>query len=84
MKLVQPVLSGSPAAKIQATTAAQKSISGGEGSLTSSGGGDDLAVSDMIVIFDYPENIEKAENVIRQFDVRPRQVLIEATIWRRV
>ena len=60
-KLVQPVLSGSPAAKIQATTAAQKSISGGEGSLSSSGGGDDLAVSDTIVIFDYPENIEKAE-----------------------
>jgi type IV pilus assembly protein PilQ len=80
LKLVQPVLSGSPAAKIQATTAAQKSISGGEGSLSSSGGGDDLAVNDTIIIFDYPENIEKAEDVIRQLDVRPRQVLIEATI----
>jgi type IV pilus assembly protein PilQ len=80
VKLVAPVLSGSPAAKIQATTAAQKSISGGEGSLSSSGGGDDLAVSDTLVIFDYPENIEKAQDVIRQLDVRPRQVLIEATI----
>jgi type IV pilus assembly protein PilQ len=80
IKLVAPVLSGSTSAKVQASTAAQKSISGGEGSLTSSGGGDDLAVNDTVVIFDYPENIEKAEKVLRQLDVRPRQVLIEATI----
>jgi type IV pilus assembly protein PilQ len=89
-KLVQPVLSGAPEAKIQMTTAAQKSISGstsgsssgggGSGGLTSSGGGDDMALNDMIVIFDYPESIEKAEAIIREVDVRPKQVLIEATI----
>jgi type IV pilus assembly protein PilQ len=84
-KLIQPVLSA--AAKIQMTTAAQKQISstsstggGSGGSLTSSGGGDDLALNDMIVVFDYPENIEKAEGIVRQIDVRPKQVLIEATI----
>jgi len=84
-KLVQPVLSAS--AKVQMSTPAQKSISGstggsagGSGGLTSSNGGDDLALNDMIVIFDYPENIEKAESVIRQLDVRPIQILVEATI----
>jgi type IV pilus assembly protein PilQ len=80
IKLVQPVLSGGTTAKVGQTTAAQKSISGGEGSLTSSGGGDDVALNDTIVIYDYPENIQRAEQVIRQLDVRPRQVLIEATI----
>jgi type IV pilus assembly protein PilQ len=80
VKLVMPVLSGSTSAKIQASTAAQKSISADKGSLGSSGGGDDLAVNDTVVIFDFPENIERAEKVIRQLDVRPRQVLIEATI----
>lgn len=81
MKLIEPVRSGAPSAKVQATTAAQKSISAGEASVgTGSGGGDDLAMHDTLVIFDYPENVERAEKVLRQLDVRPRQVLIEATI----
>jgi len=80
VKLVTPVLSGSPSAKIQATTAAQKSISGGEGSLSSSGGGDDPAINDTVVIFDYPEFLDQAEDVLRQLDIRPKQVMIEATI----
>lgn len=94
-KLVQPVLSGAPQAKIQMTSPAQKTISssssggsssggsssgGASGGLTSSGGGDDMALNDMIVIFDYPENVERAEAVIRDVDVRPRQVLVEATL----
>ncbi|MBN2129653.1 MAG: hypothetical protein JW741_09155 [Sedimentisphaerales bacterium] len=81
-KLVQPVLSDS--AKIETSTAAQSSIStaGGTsgGGLSSQGGGDDPALNDMIVLFDYPENIEKAEAVIREIDSRPLQVLVEATI----
>jgi len=89
-KLIQPVLSGSPQAKIQMTSAAQKTISSGSsgggsgasgGGLTSAGGaGDDLALNDMIVIFDYPENIEQAEAVIRDVDVKPSQVLVEAMV----
>jgi type IV pilus assembly protein PilQ len=39
-----------------------------------------MALNDMIVLFDYPENVEKAEAVIREVDTRPRQVLVEATI----
>ncbi len=82
-KLVRPVLSA--AAQITTTTAAENSISsaggsGGGGSLSGGGGGDKMALNDMIVVFDYPENIEKAEHVIRQIDVRPKQVLVEATI----
>jgi type IV pilus assembly protein PilQ len=93
-KLVQPVLSGASEAKIQMTSAAPKTISsggsggsGGSGSggagggLTSSGGaGDDLALNDMLVIYDYPENVAKAEAVIRELDVKPSQVLVEATV----
>jgi type IV pilus assembly protein PilQ len=85
VKLLQPVLSGAPSAKITATSPAQKNISGssgssGSGGLSSSGGGNDPANHDMIIVFDYPECIEKVESVIRSVDVRPRQVLIEATI----
>ncbi len=83
-KLIQPVLSGQ--AKIQTTTPAEEKISeggqigAGGGSLSGGGGGDNLALNDMIVVFDYPENIEKAEAIIREIDARPQQVLIEATI----
>jgi len=84
-KLVQTVLSDS--AKIETTTAAEGSISttGGAGGasgggISSKGGGDDMALNDMLVLYDYPENIEKAEAVIRQIDTRPQQVLVEATI----
>ena len=85
VKLLQPVMSGAPSAKITATSPAQKSISGssgnsGGGGLSSSGGGNDPANHDMLVVFDYPECIERVEAVVRNIDVRPKQVLIEATI----
>ncbi|MCH7557054.1 MAG: type II secretion system protein GspD [Planctomycetes bacterium] len=53
--------------------------SGGGGSITS-GGGDSMALNDTIVVYDYPENIEKAQEIIKAIDVRPKQVLVEATI----
>lgn len=83
-KLMQPVLS--TAAKIQMSSPAEEKISEGSqigssgSSLSGGGGGDNLALNDMIVVFDYPENIEKAEAIIREIDARPKQVLIEATI----
>jgi type IV pilus assembly protein PilQ len=85
-KLVKPVLSDK--AIIAITTPAQKTISGASssagggsgGGLTTSGGGDDQANNDMIVIYDYPENVEKAKALLADVDVRPRQVLVEATI----
>ncbi len=84
LKLITPVLSTE--AKVQTSEAAENTLSAGGssggtgGGLSASGGGDDLAGHDMIVIFDYPENIEKAEKLIREVDLKPKQVLIEATI----
>ena len=43
-------------------------------------GGNNYATSDVIVVKDYPENLEKITKIIKKVDVRPRQVLIEATI----
>jgi len=88
-KLISPVLSGS--SKIEKTTAAEKgttssssastSGTGSTGSSASSGGGGDtMALNDMIVVYDYPEYIEKVAEVIKSIDIRPKQVLVEATI----
>lgn len=74
-KLVKPVLSATGV--IQGTTPAEKQISGGGGggsaagggagggSVSGGGGGDKMALHDTIVVFDYPENIEKAKDVIK-------------------
>jgi len=81
MKLVKAVLSDSASAKVEGSTPAETEISGGEGDLGSGGGaGNNLANHDLIIIYDYPENVGRAEAVLREVDVRPQQVLIEATI----
>jgi hypothetical protein len=43
-------------------------------------GKNDYALSDTIVVFDYEENIKAIEELVRQIDTRPQQVLVEATI----
>ena len=83
-KLVVPVLSGK--GTVSCSTPAEKDISssdtssGSGSSISSKGGGDSMATNDTVVIYDYPENIEKAADVLKALDVRPKQVLIEATI----
>ncbi|UCF43189.1 MAG: hypothetical protein JSV99_11525 [Planctomycetota bacterium] len=79
-KLVTPVLSSS--AIIQASSAAKEGISlAKEGVVSGSAvGGDSMALHDSLMIYDYPENLAKAEEVIAALDVRPKQILIEATI----
>jgi len=87
-KLISPVLSGSANAKIEKSTAAEKgttsssgtSSSGTGSSASSGGGGDTMALNDMIVVYDYPEYLEKVTEVIKSIDIRPKQVLVEATI----
>lgn len=74
MKLLQPLLSRE--GKLSATIAAQEGIPANK----ESSGGNDYAAADMVVAVDYPENIERMETVVASVDVRPRQVLIEATI----
>ena len=84
-KLIKPVLSTN--AKVVASTAAEKEIAGGgsggagaTGGLGGGGGGDSPAQNDTIVVYDFPENIQRAEAVIEELDRRPKQVLVEATI----
>jgi len=95
-KLISPVLSGSTNAKIEKTTAAEKGTTSVSGTSTSaagasagsggssSGGGDTMALNDMLVVYDYPEYLERAAEVIKLIDVRPKQVLVEATILSAV
>ncbi len=43
-------------------------------------GGNSYATEDIIVVRDYEKNVEQIAQIIEQLDVRPDQVLIEATI----
>lgn len=92
--LIEPLRSSAGA--IQVTSPAEKGISAGAGGASSgatvggaasgsgigssAGGGDSLALNDTIVIYDYPENIQAVRELLDVIDVRPKQVLIEATI----
>jgi type IV pilus assembly protein PilQ len=78
MELIKPVLSG--AGSIQGSSPPETTVSTGESISAGTGGGDTMALNDHIVIKDYPENIVEAEKLLKQLDVRPKQVLIEATI----
>jgi len=86
VKLIQPVLSSGQSAKVTTSTKAQSGISGsgGESLGSGKGGGDEMALNDMVVVFDYPENIARAEEILRQVDTRPVQVLVEATIMSAI
>ncbi|MHC4293015.1 MAG: hypothetical protein ACYSTX_01870, partial [Planctomycetota bacterium] len=79
LKLVTPVLSGT--GLVQSSTPAKTGVPTSESiSANLDDGGDNLGTNDMLIVFDYPENIIKAEDVIRSIDIRPKQVLIEAAI----
>ncbi|MGD9691805.1 MAG: type II secretion system protein GspD [Phycisphaerales bacterium] len=43
-------------------------------------GDERFALAATLVIFDYPENVDEIEALLRQLDTRPSQVLVEATI----
>ncbi len=77
-KLITPVLSAN--GSIETTAAANIEFPTGESISSGSGGGDTTAMNDTIIVYDYPENIEKVGDVLRSIDIRPKQVLIEATI----
>jgi len=78
MKLITPVLSG--AGSIQGSSPAETVVPTGESITAGTAGGDTMALNDTIVIEDYPENIVEAEKLLKQLDIRPKQVLVEATI----
>jgi type IV pilus assembly protein PilQ len=76
--LIAPVLSGK--GTIQASSPAETVVPTGESITVGSGGGDKMALNDTIVLRDYPENIAEAERLLSELDIRPKQVLVEATI----
>jgi len=77
-KLITPVLSKN--GRIETTSAAITEFPTGESISSVSGGGDTTAMNDTIIVYDYPESIERIAEVLRNVDIRPRQVLIEATV----
>jgi len=77
-KLIAPVLSSKGIVGV--TTPAETGVPVGESISAQTGGGDTMSLRDTIVVYDYAENIKRAEEVITAIDRRPMQVLIEATI----
>jgi type IV pilus assembly protein PilQ len=57
---------------------------GSGGSMDSAGGGDSMAHYDTIVVYDYPEKISMIKEMLERLDVKPKQVLVEATILSAV
>jgi type IV pilus assembly protein PilQ len=43
-------------------------------------GAEDYALGSMIVVYDFPENVQAIEALLRQIDTKPAQVLVESTI----
>lgn len=77
-KLVTPLLS--PDGTTAISSPAQTGVPAGESISSDSAGGDNLAFQDTMVVRDYPENLARAAELIQKLDVRPKQVLVEATI----
>ncbi len=77
-KLITPILSRD--GTIGTTSAAETGVPTGESISVQTGGGDTMSLRDTIVVYDYAENIKKAKELITTIDVRPKQVLVEATI----
>ena len=77
-KMVAPVMSSG--GKLEITTAAETGVPVSETITAPKGGGDTTAINDMMVIYDFPEQIAQVEKVIAAIDIRPKQVLVEATI----
>jgi len=77
-KLISPVLSS--LGTVGVTSPAETGVPTGESISSASGGGDTMSLKDTLVVFDFAENIKQAKKVIAAVDIRPKQVLIEATL----
>jgi type IV pilus assembly protein PilQ len=74
--MIKPVLSSE--GQFSITTPAISGIQSG----TSDAGGNSHATEDLIVVTDYPENLDRVRKLLKEIDRRPQQILIEATILR--
>ena len=69
--LITPLLSES--GKIGTTTAAGVDTEAGLG-------GDKFSMRDTIVVYDFPERLDRIGQMIKEIDVKPQQILIEVTV----
>jgi len=74
MSVIKPMLSNE--GTIAFTVAAGKGIESG----AKEAGGDSVASEDMLVVRDYPENLDRVRMALKDVDRRPQQILLEATI----
>ncbi|HEV2293493.1 MAG TPA: secretin and TonB N-terminal domain-containing protein [Tepidisphaeraceae bacterium] len=76
--MIKPVMSA--AGQSVVTTPALSGIESGISGL----GGNDHATDDMLVVTDYPENLDRVKMILDEIDKRPQQILLEAVICRAV
>jgi type IV pilus assembly protein PilQ len=76
LSVIKPVLS--PDAVVSSTAPTINGIA----SNSDDAGGDNYAGENVIVVTDYPENLQQVARVIREIDHRPQQILVEATIFQ--
>lgn len=69
--LVTPIMS--MVGRIASTTAASSDTEAGSG-------GNSNAMRDTIVVFDFPDRLDKIGQMIKEIDVQPQQIMIEVTI----
>src|SRR5438874_2763700 len=74
MSVIKPMLSNE--GTLAFTVAAGKGIESG----SKEAGGDSVASDDMLVVRDYPENLERVRLALKDVARRPQQILLEATI----
>jgi type IV pilus assembly protein PilQ len=74
--MIKPILS--EGAALAFSTAAASGIDSGVKDV----GGNSHSTDDVMVITDFPENLDRIRAVIKEVDKRPQQILIEATILR--
>lgn len=80
--MIKPALSadGQVAISAPAETGIDTGGTGGGGGGGKDTGGDSHSTEDVLVVHDYPENLDAAGKILKEIDTRPQQILIEATI----
>lgn len=74
--LATPLLTPGGIGRISVTTPSQTGIPSG----ADQAGGDSLTQGDAILVQDYPEVIQEIDNVLKEMDVPPTQVVIDAIV----
>lgn len=73
-EFVKPLLSPEGQVKVNSKASGFQSL--GE----TPAGGEDYVHGSVLVVFDFEENVAQIEELVRQIDTRPAQVLVEATV----